>query len=212
MSSHKHTIIDIDHFKYAVFEMKYFYNSNNGSFIIGNHENCKIAKVFIVVPSWMDIQDLRQRSAEINIVTGQYEINMDKMDNNKILYLCNKIIDQNGEVSIMNEKFLDSLNLELAYYLLHLVDFTINEYYAGSEMTVEKRKDLSKRCFDFYTAQNKKRMGQRVPIPPCPGIVLLLSICDNFNCTPDVARKISYADIEMMYIAREQEKMSRMML
>jgi hypothetical protein len=86
----------------------------------------------------------------------------------------------------------------------------ITKYYFGSGLTPERERALAYDCYKYFSAIEKAKRGdEKIVIPPCPGIIMLVQVCEMFDCTPDIARKIPKRDIDMILIAKEQESICK---
>ena len=90
------------------------------------------------------------------------------------------------------------------------IDNLIEKNHNGDGLTKEESNELAYDCYKYYSASNKKQSGNNtseIPVPPA--IVVLKHVCEMFHCTPDVARRISKRDIDMMSVANEQQSICR---
>jgi len=207
-------VVNISNIDYALIEFKYFHKRIKDNEIFFFLENFPppikkyfIGKAYILIPSWVEMQDLYQSSSELNIMNQKYEIEPEKLRNNKLSRLCSKLVSHENETFLVDSDFIYDLDPQLGHFLLRKIDEVINEFYSGSSLSEEEEKELANRCYKYYSAINKRGYGKNVKVPPPPGVVLLMDICKKFNCTPDVARKISRKDIDMMQISQEQENL-----
>jgi len=209
----KERIVKINNLDYLVVPFKYvtgFIDEKELFFLlegVGKVRNYKVGEVYIIIPSWVEIQDLYQSSSEKNIMTKKYEVNNSWLRINKIKKLCSKISDAEGRVYLIDEYFALNVHATLGTFIVSKVDKVISDHYMGSGLSKEEEKEMAEECYKYYSAVYKERAGKSVTIPPCPGPVLLMSVCKTYNCTPDIARKISKRDIDMLMIAREQENL-----
>ena len=208
-------IIKINNLQYCVYDFLYVtgFMSGEERFILIRNNNikkkCKKGEIYILIPSWVEMQDIYQSSSERNIMTKKYELNYSKLKMNKIAHLCRKVIDGDGVVHIFTKKMISKMNVSFAQFVLTKIDDIIDKYYVGTGLTHAEEKELSHECYKYYNAIYKNRSGKIVQIPPCPAPVILLDVCDRFSCTPDIARNISKQDIDMMMIAKEQENICK---
>ena len=206
-------IININNIDHAIVPFKYVSGVRNGRkfFIFLENiskkfiRNYKIGKIYILIPSWVEMQDVYQSSSEENIMTRKFEINFDFLKINKIGRLCVKIEDAEGGVLLLSKKEVNKLEPSLAQFILSEIDDIINKHYLGSGLSKGEEKELAYECFKYYRAIKKQQAGKKVVIPPCPGPVLLMNVCKTFSCSPDVARNISKRDIDLIMLAKEQE-------
>ena len=209
----KSKLITIDGIDYEIFEFKYYSGEYNNSeqFILFEDDdfvkgkNCFSGELYIVAPTYIEFQDLYQMSSTMNAMTRQYEVNLGKIKMAKLLVLCSKIIDHEGQVHFPSEDFFLNMDINFAEFILRKIEYVINKYYTGSGLTEEQEQKLELACFNYYKNLEKKRHGKEVVIPPAPGVVSLLRVCEEFNCTPDKARKISKRDIDSIFIAKQQK-------
>ena len=209
--------IHINNVHYEVFEFQYISGKYSGVdiFVLLEDliaENKKhliyTGEIYILVPSWVEMQDLRMCSCKMNLMTREYEVDNDAIEYNKIFKFCTKIVDHNGEPFMMTEDRADELYPSLARFIGEKIDEVIYKYYFGTGLSNEEEKKLSSACYKYYSTSNKVAQGvQGVTVAPAPGIVSLLNICELFNCTPDVARKISKKDIDSISIAYSQKNL-----
>ena len=207
--------ICINNVHYEVFNFKYVFGKFNGSeeFILLEDIEYEIdekkvsnGKIYIIIPSWVEMQDLYQCNSEKNPMTQKYEVNVDKMNMKKTYKICTKIIGEDNDVLIMSRFAVENMCIDLVYFINEKIEEVIYKYYIGTGLSEEEQKDLEYDCFKYYTACQKRARGEHnVSMPFAPGAVSLLNICDMFGCTPDVARKISKRDIDMIAIARNQK-------
>lgn len=202
----------INNVEYEVFKFPYLFGEMNGEeyFILLDYDEVEGNKVFwgelyILIPSYVEIQDLFQMSSEKDIRTGKYEISDSKLKRSKMLLLCSKIIDHRGASYMMDKDFHDNLYPSFAGFIVYKIENVLDKYYIGSGLTKEREKQLVMACYKYYKAIYRSRAGHTEVIPPSPGIIYLMNVCEMFSCTPDVARKISKRDLDMIMIAREQK-------
>jgi len=207
-------VVNISNVDYALIEFKYLYQKTKeceSFFLLENSffnpKKYFIGKAYILIPSWVEMQDLYQSSSELNIMTNKYEVESEKLKNNKLVKFCSKLVNHENDTFLIDSDFIYDLDPQLGHFLLRKIDEVIDEFYSGSSLSEEEEKELANRCYKYYSAINKRGYGKKVKIPPPPGVVLLREICQHFNCTPDVARRISRRDIDMMQIAKEQENL-----
>ena len=214
----KSKTISIDNINYEVFTFKYYSGIYNGEdyFVLlddfnieGKH--CHLGELYIIVPSYIEYQDIFQLGSWQNAMTRQYEINPDKIKMAKLMVLCLKIIDNENKVYLPSEDLFNNISIDFGTYILEKIEYVINKYYSGSSLSDERVAQLELACFNFYKAVEKRKHGQNVVVPPAPGVVNLLNVCEMFNCTPDKARKISKRDIDMISIARQQKNICETM-
>jgi len=209
-------IIEINNLEYAVYPFKYLCFKQNGRevfFLIEGKnikaKDVKIGKIYIKIPSWVEMQDLYQASCLQNMMTKVYEADSDLYRDNKIKKLCFKIVDSEGSVTLMDGGVCNGLYPILAQFIIDKINEIMSIYYIGTGLSKDEEEKLSFDCFKYYSSIFKRGAGKNVKIPPTPIPVLLMSICKSFNCTPNVARKISKRDIDMATIAREQENICK---
>lgn len=207
-------IIETNNLRYMICEFNYildYYDENEVFFLLDEKfkiKGQKTGEIYILIPSWLEMQDLYQRSSKYNIMLKTHEIDEDLLVNNKIRVLCSKIVDSKGKSTVMSHDVVSNLHSTLAQFILDTTDEVIEKYYVGTSLNKEEHNDLTDDCFKYFSSVGKKRMGRKnVNVPPVPAPVLLMRICKMFNCTPDIARKISKRDIDMIMISREQESL-----
>ncbi len=209
----------INNIYYEVFDFRYIsgiFNGDNEFILLENvnfqidKEKIKTGKIYIVIPSWVEMQDLYQCSSRKNPMTLQYEVCSEKMNENKIYKLCPKIIDENEKTLIMSKVVAENLYIDLIEFISEKIDEVIHRHYVGIGLSKEEQKILEYSCYKYYAACQKQVRGEyQVVLPLAPGAVVLLNICDIFNCTPDVARRISKKDIDMITIAKNQKDITK---
>ena len=173
--------------------------------IIKKGINKKKCKLYILIPSWFEMQDIIQKSSEKNIMTKKYEINQLSFRFNKIRVLIKKI-DIEGEQIYLTNDMIRRMNIEFASFVSYCVDNVISKYYVGTGLIEDEARELSNDCFKYYKSKFDISIGKNAVVPPCPSAIILMNICEIFNCTPDVARKIDRKDIEMFFIAKSQQE------
>ena len=210
---YKEKVLTINNLQYIVFPFYYVTSFKNGKdrFVFINDKDvdkkkCKKGEIYLLMPTWVEMQDIYQSSSERNIMTKKYELNHQRLKLNKITRLCMKIIDGRGESHVMSKDMFEKMNVPLSQFILMKADEIIDKYFVGTGLSKGEEKSLSYECYKYYSAVQKRRAGKNSPVPPCPAPVLLMDICKTFNCTPDTARRISKRDIDMMMIAQEQEE------
>ncbi len=209
----KDEIIRINNLDHVVIQFKYVSGIRKGKpyFILleefneNRIKNYKNGKIYIIIPSWVEMQDVYQSSTEKNIMTNKYELSFDKLKMNKISKLCVKIETAEGEVFLITKKKIQKMHPIFVQFILKEIERVISTHYVGSGISKEEEKEMAYECYRYYSTMKKKQMGKKVTVPPCPGPILLMNICNTFNCTPDVARKISKRDIDLIMLAKEQE-------
>lgn len=212
----KYHLVTLNNLEYVVFDFKYASIKVNGVdvfFLLGRKnikvKDPKIGEIYIRVPSWVEMQDLFQSSCQYNIMTKEYDVNEDFYRDNKIIKICSKIVDADGNITVMNKWVCEKLPPLFGQLIIEKVDEIIGVYYIGTGLSKEEEEKLSFDCFKYYSSIYKMGAGKNVVIPPVPIPVLLMNICKAFNCTPDIARKICKRDIDMTMIAKEQENICK---
>lgn len=206
----KEKIIEINNLKYIIYEFRYildYYNGKQVFFLLDENFNIKGSKrgeVFILIPCWLEMQDIYQSSSEYNIMTKDYDINEHLFVMNRVRRLCLKIVDEDGKSEIIGGD-ASWLHPTLGQFIEEKVEETVERFYSGSGLSKKEGDRLKYDCYKYFSAMQKNALGKRAIIPPVPSPILLMRICKIFNCTPDVARKISKKDIDMVMISREQE-------
>jgi len=221
MDKDKFNVVTINNIEYIIYPFKYAsvkYNGRDVFFLLeGNKLKVKkpqIGEIYIVVPSWVEMQDLYQSSCILNMMTQEYNVNEDLYRDNKIKKLCSKLAYSNGDIMLMTGDACQNLHPTLAQFIMEKVDEVVRLYYMGTGLSGEEGDKLSFDCYKYFRSIYKKGLpgnsvGTKVIIPPVPIPVLLMNICKIFNCTPDIARKISKKDIDMTMIAKEQENICK---
>jgi hypothetical protein len=208
--------VSINKIDYEVIKFYYIDGKYNGDDYFSLLDECskenskiKCGEIYILIPGWVEMQDLYQKSSEQDIQTKKYVINLQKLRMNKIKLFCIKIVDNESKSHFINDELINNMYPSLGNFILRCIDDVISVYYMGSGMSSEMEKQLAYDCYRYYSAIEKKRHGKDVIIPPCPGVVMMLNICQMFDCTPDIARNISKKDIDMILIAKEQENLCK---
>ena len=205
---------EIDNTPYAIFEFKYIENEKHFILLEDINKNkinlskVKIAKVYIRIPSWIDIQDLRCMSSYLDIKpkVNKYVVDEDVLKISKIKVLCWKIIDAKNRVYIPKVQEIKELDYDLFYYILNKIDIIISEYYLGNGLDDETYDIISDDCFRYYKAVYKQALlDENTILPPQPGAVALKNLCEHFKCTPNEIRKINRRDLDMILIAKTQD-------
>lgn len=169
-------------------------------------KNVLFGEIYIIIPSYIEMQDLYHFSSEKNIQTNKYELNYDWLKLNKLNYLCHKIVDHNKESHPLTGELIDNMYPNLANFIILRINEVIGKYYSGMGLTKEREDQLKYKCFNYYKAVNRKEMGyQGIIVPPPPGAVLLASVCEMFQCTPTEARRINKKDLDYIMLAKSQE-------
>lgn len=208
----KDNIIEINSLRYIVYEFNYIFDYHNGNevfFLLDENFNIKGQKtgeVYIVIPTWLEIQDIYQSSSRYNIMTKEYDIDDDLYEFNKVQKLCFKIVE-NGEKTIyINGENVECLYPTLGEFVSDMADDAIGRFYTGTGLSSEESKKMSDDCYKYFRSIYKESLGGIYSVtPPQPAPVLLARMCEIFNCTPNVARRISKRDIDMIMISREQK-------
>jgi len=197
---------------YKVFCFDFFYDTGNDHFfLLDNNESfpkefISNGRIYIKVPYWTDMHDVRRKSLRSNPF-NRYEFILDKSlyKINKILAFCRWIEDDDGDMFEIDRDMAENLHPSLAIFILGKIDDVIVKHYEGG-LTNEEAKELANDCYKYFSALKKKQLGKEgVAVPEPPSIVILFRICEILKCTLDEAKKMSKRDIDSVMVMREQE-------
>jgi hypothetical protein len=209
MQNIEYEVVQFKYMKYSVESEEFIVLLENPDWSIEG-KGFEIGELYIQIASWVEMQEIARMSMTKNIMTSKYELDRNEYMYNKIKVLCRKIVEADGTTHFFSDKIMENIDIDMGFFIARNVDLTIIKYYTDTGLSVEQEKELNLACYDYYAAVYKKAMGkENVSIPPAPGIVSLMGICEIFDCTPDVARKISKRDIDAIGIAKEQESICR---
>jgi len=167
----------------------------------------KKGKAYIRYPNWAIMNDISQQSGVMDPFTNKLKIDSYKFNDYKIKRLLYKIEDEEGNITEVNDDFVNKLYPSLANYLLNHIDRIITNEQLEDGMNDDEKKELEWQVFHYFRNTKKRQAGIRgVLQPPTPSVVILKQICEMFHCTPDEARRISRRDLDALQIVSKQEE------
>lgn len=208
--------IEVIEFRYIYFKID---GNENFIFLEGDEpkeilKKAHIGKVYIRIPTWVEMHDIFRISTKRDVDPAvahkkRRYIDAELFKDAKLKKLCIKFVDHEGEETIVDNDYIDELNVRLAGFVLQKIDEIISKYYTMDGISEKEAKDLSTDCYKYYSSIFRKQSGELEDVPTPPSIIILKHVCDMFKCTPDVARTISKRDIDMINIAEEQQSLCR---
>ena len=196
--------------QYEVFKFNYIIIDENFLFVNLKESNpfFKTGKVYIKIPTWLDMHDIRRKSLDVNPFNRkERKLNVSKFCINKIKQLCIRLEDEDGEVTtdFSKENYLDQINPDLGDFIVSKIDKLISKN-VDFGLSSEESKQLKDDLFNYYRAVYRQMKGDsKIAVPDPPSVVLIHSICKMFHCLPEEAIKIPKRDIDMHFLMREME-------
>lgn len=161
-------------------------------------------KIFLRSPTWAIMNDISRASGTVEMLTKKIKIDPYKYRDIKLKRLLLRIEDHKGEVSFVDDNFVDSMNPVLATFVLNKIDQILDCQGNEENLSKEEARELAFDVFNYLKKKKERDSGKNVAMPPMPSIMLITNLCERFHITPDEARKFSPRDLEMMSLVEEQ--------
>jgi hypothetical protein len=116
--------VSINKIDYEVIKFYYIDGKYNGDDYFSLLDECskenskiKCGEIYILIPGWVEMQDLYQKSSEQDIQTKKYVINLQKLRMNKIKLFCIKIVDNESKSHFINDELINNMYPSLGNFI-----------------------------------------------------------------------------------------------